>query len=179
MAAVSALAASRPKVPIPPQTSITVPVSIATPSTFPVRISVAEADDSRTSRILLAFSSITLFSRMEAPVITSDQSRKPETRPMIVGSRSRNDTSPPVADFGDRAVMSGRNRSVSSTTAALIPACSKASRRFASFRTSRTKSSTVSSVARRVQTRAAGLPSIRFSRTTESSWSASGTASPR
>ena len=98
----------RPNAPIAPHTPITVRVSSATPSTLPVSSSVAEAEDSSTSRMRFDFSSITLFSRMDAPVMTSDHSRKPAPRPMKVGRRSRNDTSPPLAALGEKAFTSGR-----------------------------------------------------------------------
>ena len=75
---------------------------------MPVRISVAEAEDSSTSRILFDFSSITLFSRMEAPVMTSDHNRNPTPRPMKDGIRSRIDTSPPLAALGEKDFTSGR-----------------------------------------------------------------------
>jgi hypothetical protein len=95
MPACSGAAAIGPAAPIEPQPRSTVNVSIATPSTLPVRISIGEADDSRTSRILFDFSSITLLSRIEAPVMIKDHSRKPPIMPISVGSLSRNDTSPP------------------------------------------------------------------------------------
>ena len=65
-------------------------------------ISVVEAEDSSTSNTLDAFSSMTLFIRMEAPVMTRDHSRKPMARPMMPGNWSRNDTSAPDAELGEK-----------------------------------------------------------------------------
>ncbi len=135
---------------------------------MPVRISVAEADDSRTSRILFDFSSITLFSRMEAPVMTRDHSRKPAARPMKEGMRSRIETSPPLAALGEKAFTSGRKLCTSWATAGATPAAVSSSVRRASRRAPRMKPETSLSLARPVQTWAAGLPSTRLRKTTAS-----------
>ncbi|MNN92325.1 hypothetical protein D3C81_2105870 [compost metagenome] len=92
---------------------------------MPVRISVAEAEDSRTSRILFDFSSMTLFSKMEAPVMISDHRTNPTARPTTVGSLSRNDTSPPERALGENTDSSGRKRSVCATTAGSMPPAAK------------------------------------------------------
>ena len=83
---------------------------------------LGQSEDSRISRMRLDFSSITLFSRIEAPVRIRDHRTNPAPRPMKEGRRSRRDTSPPPAALGEKAFTSGRKSSTSAMTAAGTPA---------------------------------------------------------
>ena len=106
--------------------------------------------------------------------MTSDHNRNPAPRPTKEGMRSRIDTSAPLAALGEKDFTSGRKVWISVATAGGTPAAVSSSLRRASRRASRTKLDTSLSVARAVQTWAAGLPSMRSRKTTASSRWASG-----
>ena len=76
-------------------------VTPATPRILPAMISGTEADDSSTSRMRLPFSSMTLLSSRPAPVKITDHRSTPIITPATDGRRSRIDTAPWPAAFGE------------------------------------------------------------------------------
>ena len=150
------------------QTESTVALTMATPAILPPMISGTEADERRTSRILLLFSSMMLLSSMPAPLMITIHRSMPMAKPVRPGMRSLIDTLPAAA-LGEKAANGGSRPLIRAITAGARPAASSRWRRSVSRTAAWTAHSSVRSPMLRDQSATATVSSLGVITTAASS----------
>ena len=146
--------------PAPAQTLRTVAARAATPRILPPRISTTEAEVRSTSSTRFDFSSMTLLSRMPAPVSTMIQRVKASPNAAMVGRRSFSEMRPDAA-LGENSRTSGLAASMAARVLGSIPTAARRLARITSWPASvtmRESERSPISLVHRSARRASGVP---------------------